>query len=584
MKKWFQWLLIAVLMLLLPSVPLTAAAPAKNHSLSAQAEKYLSQMSPREKIGQMVMPATFDDERQMPNNQTKEIIQKYKAGSVILFGKRSKKTTVRYNNQLQEWAKGKNGSGIPLFIGADFEYGAADLGLGAVQRYPDESTMFPRQMGTGATKSERAAQKVSKITAIEAKALGVNWNFSPLADVNTNPENPVIGVRSFGSHPDLVSKMTAAQVRTLQGEGIMSSAKHFPGHGNTGTDSHTGLPEVKDSLADLEKTALPPFKSAIKSGVSSIMTAHVIVDAIDPKLPATLSPKVLNGFLRDKLHFKGIIITDAMNMGAIKNNYGAGEAAVMAVKAGADMIMATGTYEEQVETFQSLYDAYLDGEIPNKRLDSSVKRILIKKLEYKLFQQKPASVSKALKTVGSKQHMKIAKSIAAQSITLLKDNSVLPLKKNAGKKTMIASVVQADTMANEVKRVSNDKVMQWQSESQEPTSEEIQKAAAIAKDADRIIVGTHSKGQLPKAQAQLVEALKKTGKPVIAVSLGLPYDIKDYEKSADAYLASYALDKWLEGNMNSIEAAVDVIYGKQPGGTLPVDIPGSYPYGAGMKY
>src|SRR5699024_7798703 len=217
------------------------------------------------------------------------------------------------------------------------------------------------------------------------KATGFNWNYSPLADVNTNPNNPVIGVRSFGENTELVSDMTVAQVEGYQENGVLSTPKHFPGHGDTSEDSHHGLPAVTYDRETLEEVHLPPFQAAIDAGADSIMTSHVIIEAIDPELPATLSEDVLTGLLREEMGFDGLIVTDAMSMQAFKDNWGVGEAAVMTIQAGADFVMATGTLNEQKETFEALLSAYESGELSQERVDASVERILAKKVMYGLF-------------------------------------------------------------------------------------------------------------------------------------------------------------------------------------------------------
>ncbi|PLT28828.1 glycoside hydrolase family 3 protein [Peribacillus deserti] len=244
--------------------------------------KMISKLSDEEKIGQLVMPSTHDNSNAMPNEQTRELIQKYKAGSVIVYGERDAKKTAAYNNQLQKWAAAAKPN-LPLFVSADLEYGTA--------QHVTDGTIFPRQMGIGATRDLKAAEQVAKITAIESRATGFNWNYSPLADVNTNPANPVIGVRSFGENTDLVTQMTVAQIKGYQKNGVIATAKHFPGHGDTSVDSHLGLAAVTYDRKTLEDVHLPPFKAAIAAGVDSIMTAHVIINAIDPELPATLSKK-----------------------------------------------------------------------------------------------------------------------------------------------------------------------------------------------------------------------------------------------------------------------------------------------------
>src|SRR5699024_1552272 len=422
-----------------------------------------------------------------------------------------------------------------------------------------------------------------KIAAKENIALGFNWTYSPDADVNNNPRNPVIGVRSFGEQTDLVSEMTVAQVVGYQEEGIIATAKHFPGHGDTETDSHHDLPTVTYDFDELEEKHLPPFQAAIDAGIDSIMTAHVIVEAIDPELPATLSKDVLTGLLREDMEFDGLIVTDAMGMQAIDANWGAGDAAVMSIQAGADIILAEGPPEDQLETYDALYDAYQSGELTEERVQASLERILTKKFEYNLFDNRFVDPYEAKAFVGNQKHQELANQIALDSMTLVKNEDILPFDEESEESTFIAGVTYVNAIADRVQQQSKGEVITWQASSQYPTDEEIRDAVMKAEEADRIIVPTYSLGELPEGQSQLVEKLKETGKPTVAVSLGLPYDVQNYP-DVDAYIASYALDNWQLKNFTSVNAAIDVVFGEQPGGQLPVTIEGHYPYGHGLHY
>ncbi|GGC95130.1 beta-N-acetylhexosaminidase [Thalassobacillus devorans] len=538
-------------------------------------KRMIAQMTDREKIGQLVMPSTFDDGSGMPNEFTKQAIQEYKAGSVIVYGKRTADHQAAYNNKLQEWAE-ETEKAIPLIISADLEYGAS-------QRVPQDATTFPRQMGIGATDSLEYAELVSSITGKEARAMGFNWNYSPVADVNTNPKNPVIGVRSFGEDTDLVADMTAAQVIGNQKEGVMASAKHFPGHGDTSVDSHYGLAQVTYDRDTLDEVHLPPFQAAIDAGTDSIMTAHVIIDAIDPELPATLSKKVLTDLLRDEMGFDGLIVTDAMSMKAIDDNWGAGNAAVLAINAGADIIMATGNQEDQLETFNALYEAYQTGEITRQRVHEALERILAKKFKYNLFEERTVDPEDAVEITQTPAHKEAASDIAINSMTLLKNDGVLPFDNQSQETTLVAGTTYINQIGEKVREKSEGDVSTWSSSSADPSESEIGQAVELAEDADRIIVPTYSASVLPEGQVNLVQALRETGKPVAVVSLGLPYDIKEIPE-VDAYLASYALDRWGTANPTAWTGAVDVIFGENPGGKLPVNIEGLFPMGSGLSY
>ncbi|UOQ92267.1 glycoside hydrolase family 3 C-terminal domain-containing protein [Halobacillus shinanisalinarum] len=265
---------------------------------------------------------------------------------------------------------------------------------------------------------------------------------------------------------------------------------------------------------------------------------------------------------------------------------GSGHAAVMALKAGADIIMATGSHEEQVETFESLYQAVESGELSKKRINESVERVLMQKLKHDLFENRFVDPEKAKEIAAQPDFQEKAAEVARQSITLVKNDNVLPFDKHTEQNIFVAGVTEVDSVASAVQNISEANVTSWQASSHTPKEEEVQEAAALAENADKIIVATYSKSGLPDEQAQLVKELQDTGKPVVAVSLGLPYDVAEYPK-VDGYLTSYAIDKWGSDNptvLPALKASVDVIFGAQPGGKLPVTIEDLYPYGHGLSY
>jgi|GEM_PF-188871 len=591
MKKWARLLSYMFVFVLLFTTPVTALAQtpstlktpkpadALNDAEQQMIQQTMAQMTPEEKIGQLVMPSTHDNDQNMPNEDTKELIQEYKAGSVIIYGNRDASTTAEYNNQLQEWAA-ETPMSIPLFSTADLEYG--------VNQHVTDATAFPRQMGIAATRDLEAAEEMAGVTAEEMKATGFNWNYSPLADVNTNPNNPVIGVRSFGENTELVSDMTVAQVIGYQENGVLSTPKHFPGHGDTSEDSHLDLPSVTYDRETLEEVHLPPFQAAIDAGADSIMTSHVIIEAIDPELPATLSEDVLTGLLREEMGFDGLIVTDAMSMQAIKDNWGAGEAAVMTIQAGADIVMATGTLNEQKETFEALLSAYESGELSQERVDASVERILAKKVMYGLFDNRYVDPDEATDVVNTQAHKALAESMAQDSMTLVKNDDTLPFDSESDESTFVVGPEiynqsnYIEAIADDVQAKTNGDVDYYVT-SEDPSDSDIDEAVQQAEEADRIIVSTFSAGELAEGQGQLVNALAETEKPVASISLGLPYDIKEYP-DVDAHIATYAIERWGSAVPVAWEAAVDVIYGADPSGKLPVTIEGHYDFGHGEDY
>ncbi len=308
----------------------------------------------------------FDHQIQYPSwePQAKPLrhwLQELGVGGVILLGGSAAEIALRCQ-QLQEWSK------LPLFLTADIEEGVGQRFSGA--------TWFPPPMALAAIsdheQAEHYAQQMGAITAQEALAIGLNWVLAPVVDVNNNPKNPVINVRAFGDHPQTVGKLAAAFIRGAQAHPVLTTAKHFPGHGDTATDSHLDLPVVPHTRERLNEIEYPPFEDAIASQVDSIMSAHLLIPELDKNYPATLSDRILTQELRQTLGFEGLIVTDALVMGAIANQYGANEAAVLAVEAGADILMMPA---DPPGAIQAICEAVETGRIPAERIHQSLERI-----------------------------------------------------------------------------------------------------------------------------------------------------------------------------------------------------------------
>lgn len=555
---------------------------------SRPVDDLVADLSDWETVGQTVMALMNPTDDGEPPSRAEDVVTELGVGSAMVEHVGTPAQTARFNNQLQRWAL-ESGTALPLLVGADFEFGAAHS-VGDL--LDDRTAQFPRNMSLGALGSERAAADAAGITGSEARAMGYHWGFAPVADVNTNPENPVIGIRAFSGDTDLTSTLTAAQVAGFQrkGNGIIATAKHFPGHGDTHTDSHTGLPTVSYDRKTLEEIHLPPFRAAIDAGISAIMTAHIVVEAIDSERPATLSEPVLTGLLRDELGFGGLIVTDSMSMQAITDRWGQQRAAVLAVKAGADVIMSMGGYEDHAATVDALYDAVQSGELSIERVTEAATRVLEAKRTYGLLTRgggRPSgrlfvNPEQAAHRTGTVPHRRRAGEIARESMTLVKNDGVLPFDPNDEETTLVAGVAQIDVLADAARERSRGDIVVWQS-GDDPTDEEIDEATALARAADRVLVATFSASELPAGQAQLVDSLRETGTPTAAASLGLPYDIASYP-DVDAYLASYALDRWKQLNVSALEAVIEVVFGAEPRGTLPVEIENHYPLGHGLGY
>ncbi len=552
------------------TTPAVAAPPGHvpSQACGGVARSTLAGMSVKHKIGQLVM--SQPGRGALPGEQVRRQLEEWGFGSWIIQDRGGAAVGVAdYTNRMQSWAD-RSAAGVPLLIGADLENGAE-------QQVPD-ATPLPYPMGLGATRDVDASALSGEITGREAAAMGINWNFMPVADVNTNPANPVIGVRSFGEDPDLVAEHVTAYTVAQQEQGVLASAKHFPGHGDTAVDSHLGLPTVTYDWDTLEKVHLAPFQRAIDAGLDSIMTSHVVVEAVDPDHPATLSREVLTGLLRERMGFDGLILTDGMGMRAISEHWGTGQAAVMAVQAGADVILAGDTAEV---TAQALHDAVRAGVLTEDRIDESVLRVLRTKCDYGLFARHRVDPAVADAVVGSSAHRAAATRIARDGITLVRnDGDLLPLPEGT-----VASVVgpeQADELAAALteRGVPSTSV----ETSQQPEEDAIARAVEQAESADVVIAATYTYSDLPAEQRELVDALIATGKPVVAVSLGIPYDLAG-AKQARAAIATYALNVNAVLPETVLTGLADVLTGRAaPGGRLPVTVGDEYPFGTGLTY
>ncbi len=391
------------------------------------AERTLHKLSPEEKVGQLFnvfVRAEFLNVNSPEYLQLRDTIRKYHLGGFTM--------TVRwdppflYRNQPYEAAELLNrlqqDSNLPLLIAADFERGVTMRLHGA--------TDFPHAMAFGAAGKLEYAEAFGRITAQEARAIGVHWNFFPDANVNSNPANPIINTRSFGEDPKQVGELVAAYIRGAHANGMMTTVKHFPGHGDTATDSHLGVAQVTGDMTRLKSVELPPFQEAIQAGVDSVMVAHVSVPALDsdPNHVATTSPAIVTGLLKNQLGFKGIVITDALDMAGLTRLYAAhiGRAAVDAFKAGNDVLLIPADLDA---SFRAMVEAVRSGEIPSAQLDASVLKILQAKASLTLHKTRLVNVEALSTLFGKPENLALGQQIADDSVTLVRDNGkLLPLK------------------------------------------------------------------------------------------------------------------------------------------------------------
>ncbi|MFI0367258.1 glycoside hydrolase family 3 protein [Actinomadura sp. 1N219] len=490
---------------------------------------HVAKMSLEEKVGQLFVT------RFTSRADALAKIRKYRVGGLIYFpgnfGAPAK--TAAQSNALQKASK------IPLLLGVDEEQGI-------VSRTPF-ITAFPGNMALGATGSPADAGAAARVTGTELRAVGINLDYAPDADVNVNPRNPVIGLRSFGAEPGLVSKLTAGAVDGYQAAGVAAAAKHFPGHGDTATDSHTGLPVIKHSRPMWERLDAPPFRAAIGAGVDMVMTAHIVVPKLDGSGdPSTLSRNVLVRLLRGTLGYKGVITTDSLEMAGVRDKYGDAAVPVRAIEAGADQLLMPPSLPR---AYRAVLAAVRSGKIPETRLDGSVTRILKLKQRRGLFQDTAADPAKAAAVIGTSAHKAIARQVAEHAVTLVRnDRNVLPLK---GKKVAVtgpaAGTLRAALRRNGVTVTS-------------PGS------------ADVTVLTTLNAGG---ATAAKVRALGS--KPVVVAALGRPYDL-DSAKGAAAALATYS------SSAVSVNALGRVLSGAvKPTGRLPVPAAGKQ-VGHGLGY
>jgi beta-N-acetylhexosaminidase len=350
-----------------------------------------------EQIGQLFMLG-FDGTTVPP--EWADLQAQYKPGGMILFAR-----NLEHPAQIIELTNGLQARSphFPLLIAVDQEGGR-------VSRLPAGFTIFPPSGVIGACRSEELAYAAASVTAAELRAVGINMNMAPVLDVHSNPENPVIGDRAYGTDPELVAELGLAAVRGLQGKGVVACGKHFPGHGDTSTDSHKELPVVKASLETLFERELPPFHYAILNGLASLMTAHVLYPALDAQRPATLSPTILTGLLREQWGFDGVVVTDDLEMQAISDHHGIGDAAVQAFLAGADVLLICKHRDRAVAAMDAIRKAVEDGTIPRDRLEASVNRIMGLKQTF-LHSHLPADPSVARLVVGCRTHQALLDTI-----------------------------------------------------------------------------------------------------------------------------------------------------------------------------
>ncbi|MCX6029502.1 MAG: beta-N-acetylhexosaminidase [Chloroflexi bacterium] len=541
-------------------------------------------MTLEEKVGQVMMIG-FDPDAGRPapelTPEFRALLQDLHIGGVVYFERNveSPAQLAKLSADLQEGAW-QNGD-PPLLISIDQEGGRV-----ARLKEARGFTEFPGAMAIAATGDIENARRIARALAEELLAVGINMDLAPDLDVNNNPDNPVIGIRSFGSDPQAVAAFGVAFAQGLQAEGVLAVGKHFPGHGDTGADSHVSLPTVPHDRARLEAVEFVPFRAAIHpspvpqdgggAGVGGIMSAHITFPAVDPTpgLAATLSAKVLTGLLRDELGYDGLALTDSLEMGALgTSGYPVPMAAATSLKAGADVLTISHGLEIHRQAHAMVVDWVRRGQIPQKRLDEAVRRVLAAKERFGLLEDRGQGAgvrsqeSGSRSQVGSAEHKALSRQVAAQGITLLRDDAgLLPLKADA--KLLVIEPPAAAGMAKALAALSF-------TVSANPTAAEITTAVGLARDGCTVIVATADAKQ-SAGQAKLVRALLDAKVPTIVVAVRSPYDLLAFPE-VPTYLATYGL------NPPALDALVEVLNGRvKSQGRLPVELPGLYKEGAGQ--
>jgi len=545
-------------------------------SVSNWVEQTLQRMTLEQKVAQLISCRYNGDFLPVDGDQwalLRRLVEEHRIGGLVIFGGEPFATAI-LNNALQDLAD------VPLLIASDFERGAAVHITGA--------TLFPTVMGLGAADSESLAYEMGRITAQEGRAVGVHQSYAPIVDVNINPDNPIINTRAIGEDPAQVGRIASAFIRGMQDHGMLATAKHFPGHGDTSEDSHILLPVITADRERLDRVELAPFRRAIAADVASVMVSHLLVPALDPTpgLPATLSPAIITGLLRREMGFPGLIVTDAMEMGGVANTYSPTEAALKAIQAGVDQVLLP-LDPETVVPF--LKEAARSGVLSEARINESVRRILKAKAWLGLDRDRFVDVAALPERLGLRDSLEQARLTFEAAATLVKnDGELLPLP--AAGRTIAVFSLSSDPGDYYAGRAFGAAVKARNPETRvfyadaDTGQESLDEALAKAADADVYVCALFSslrawKGSvgLDPRHSALIRALVQSGKPVAAVSFGSPYLMRDFP-DIDAYLCLY------RNQPQTQETAARALFGEfDVTGKLPVTLPGIAPIGTGVE-
>lgn len=599
--KFFCCFALIALFIVNSVTPVLATTPKSGFAPSSkswkEADRILRKMTLDEKVGQLVhigINARFANQDSEYFQDLKRHVAENKLGGIILFGAPLYET-VHLVNRMQENAK------VPLLISLD-----AETGIG--MRFFDVAN-FPWNMAVAATRNPEYAYKMGVVTGREAKAIGVQQVYAPVLDVNNNPDNPVINVRSYSEDPQLVADFGTAFMAGVQSQGVIATGKHFPGHGDTNIDSHRGLPVIDVSRERLDRVELLPFRTAIENGIASIMVAHVGMPQIDPTeirpiknalrvdaeegaeivnesspIPATLSRKIQTDILKGELGFKGLVVTDAMSMSGLTLYVTQEEAGVRAIEAGADVLEKPADVDAMLN---GLKEAVRSGRLSESRIDESVRKILAWKEAVGLFKQKITPIDRIDRIVSPKDSYALADEIAEKAVTLVRnDEKILPLPKD--KRVFVLGVsngFDGESTSQSLNRFMRENRIRGGSVLLQDNSspEQVSRAREMARNADYVIVamfgrvrsGARNSVGIPDAGADILRGLLSQNKKVVGIAFGNPYILGSFPE-LKTYIVAY-------GDMSGLQrAAGKVIFGMiKPSGKLPISLPGLYPIGTG---
>jgi beta-N-acetylhexosaminidase len=592
-------------------VGVSAASPQRpplDRAAARWVDQTLRKLTLDEKIGQLLVPslnATFTSTDSDTFEKLRHLVRDLKVGGIHVFGGTEPTPALMLNptygggsrkgdpyaaaallNRLQQESE------VPLLTTADFEGGVGYIINGA--------TRLPRAMAMGAARDVDLVYRAGRVAAEEGRALGVVVNFYPIVDVNNNPRNPIINIRSFGEDVKLVSEMSRSYIRGVEDGGMVPTAKHFPGHGDTATDTHLGLAVIEHSRARLDQVELPPFQSAIDAGVGAVMSSHIALPALDPgtvpgaarplPTPATLSRPILTGLLRGQMKFDGLIYTDSMSMFAISQNVPPDRAAALAVKAGADQVLHS---PDDDAAFRGIKAAAASGEISEEQITKSVERVLTAKARMGLHASRVADLGAIDAKLGTREHQRIADELSARALTLIKDDRrQVPLTVPSSAHLLYLSVIDyasgwregapSRTFLPELKkRWPNVTAIEI---SDRTTADEFDLMRALARSSDAVVasvfvrIASYSgRMDLSDRQVALLEGVAALNKPFVTVIFGNPYTATFLQK-LPAMLLTYEAFDGVEA------AAVRAIAGDAPiQGQLPISLPGMFSIGHGLQ-